>query len=758
MRTFLLTSLLIFLSYAISAQTYYWVGNGGNWSDLSHWATTSGGSSFHNTLPGSDNDVIFDTNSFTLPGQVVIIDLAETFCRDFIATSITNAPYINGQNFYDQLNVYGDINLSPNLSRNFRFINLQNPGVTNITTGELNMGTSTFIQCLGGGEYHLQDSLSVGNVYVYEGSFYTNNHAVYTSQRFTAENNNNQIINLGSSNIYTWLWDVWPQVQLDASEATIYYGGPGNFFQTFSGNGHAFNRVVFSGVVNLSGNNSYQLFEVLPGATLNLEGGSIQSAQQFLLNGNAIQAIAINSNISGQQATLQQNTGIVNGQYLILVDNNATGGATFNANESIDLGNNTGWNITISVPQDYYWVGESGDWNEAANWATTSGGSTLYTDPPSAIDDVFFDSNSFSGTATVQLGDLPLNCQNFSVSGISTGVSFQQGGNGQLNVYGSLELDPAANYNLNNIRFLSNEIETINTNGASPGQQSEIEILGGGSFSLLNELEVWSLDILDGSFFSNGHSIFADFQMYMPFTLTGNVNLANSVITTRQFINDMPITQLDVSNTEFYIASAFHGNGDDYFKITCEVPSGSPALNLYGTFSVQELIVIPGSIVALQAANTITVNDLVLNGTPQDPITIQSTQPGIEAYFSKTSGTVNGYNLQISDNHAIGGAVFNAHQSQFVENVVGWNLITSVEVLPSETSLQVFPNPTSDFILFESTAGSFLIIYDLNGRIVLNEQLIDGLNRVSLNHLSAGMYTAVVQDKNAIVKTILMVK
>ena len=44
---------------------YYWVGDGGKWSDFeNHWATTSGGSTFHVTAPTQYDNVFFDENSF----------------------------------------------------------------------------------------------------------------------------------------------------------------------------------------------------------------------------------------------------------------------------------------------------------------------------------------------------------------------------------------------------------------------------------------------------------------------------------------------------------------------------------------------------------------------------------------------------------------------------------------------------------------------------------------------------------------------
>ena len=67
------------------ASTYYWVGDGGNWSEYNlHWASTSGGQVFYNQAPGLGDDVIFDQNSFTLTGQTVTIDGAIVFCKSFL--------------------------------------------------------------------------------------------------------------------------------------------------------------------------------------------------------------------------------------------------------------------------------------------------------------------------------------------------------------------------------------------------------------------------------------------------------------------------------------------------------------------------------------------------------------------------------------------------------------------------------------------------------------------------------------------------
>ncbi len=73
----------------------------GDWSDLTHWATTSGGATFHTQLPGPTNDVYFDVNSFTMAGQIVTLDLEVAEMRSLICTGVTGQPELKGVGFYD---------------------------------------------------------------------------------------------------------------------------------------------------------------------------------------------------------------------------------------------------------------------------------------------------------------------------------------------------------------------------------------------------------------------------------------------------------------------------------------------------------------------------------------------------------------------------------------------------------------------------------------------------------------------------------
>jgi hypothetical protein len=74
--------------------TLYWVGNGGNWTDTSHWATSSDGTPGH-AEPGTTNPVIFDANSITSAGQSITLnDTGNCLCASLNMSTVTNSPTI----------------------------------------------------------------------------------------------------------------------------------------------------------------------------------------------------------------------------------------------------------------------------------------------------------------------------------------------------------------------------------------------------------------------------------------------------------------------------------------------------------------------------------------------------------------------------------------------------------------------------------------------------------------------------------------
>jgi len=102
--------LLILISTSLSAADYFWVGGSGNWSDISHWATTSGGAFTHAQAPTSNDDVFFDANSFSGPLDMVRLNNDVNFCRSMSWAGATGNPVLLGSRGVT-LNVFGSLEL-----------------------------------------------------------------------------------------------------------------------------------------------------------------------------------------------------------------------------------------------------------------------------------------------------------------------------------------------------------------------------------------------------------------------------------------------------------------------------------------------------------------------------------------------------------------------------------------------------------------------------------------------------------------------
>ncbi len=95
MKKNLLLSLFVYLSVGGFSANFYWVGNGGNWSNFSsHWATTSNGTTMHTRVPSIGDTVYFDQYSFsaTGPKQAVVVDTTYIACNSMKWINTANQP------------------------------------------------------------------------------------------------------------------------------------------------------------------------------------------------------------------------------------------------------------------------------------------------------------------------------------------------------------------------------------------------------------------------------------------------------------------------------------------------------------------------------------------------------------------------------------------------------------------------------------------------------------------------------------------
>ena len=190
--------LLACLSFPLIGADYYWIGGSGNWSDLSHWVTASGGSITHPQAPTANDNVIFDANSFTAPGQVVILSTDIIFCKNMIWTNVGFNPTLQA-NGNVTLNVYGSFLLSEDMLFNNegKIIFSGSGQEKNIDFKSYNAGTDVTFS--GSGSWSLQSPIILTDRFTFnEGDIITNGQPINCSY-FYSNSTKQRNLELGSS-------------------------------------------------------------------------------------------------------------------------------------------------------------------------------------------------------------------------------------------------------------------------------------------------------------------------------------------------------------------------------------------------------------------------------------------------------------------------------------------------------------------------------------------------------------------------------
>ena len=622
----ILLFLFLLMGNLSKASDYYWVGGTGNWTDFAaHWATSSGGNSFYTQAPTQNDNVYFDAASFTAAGQSVNVNIQTITCKSMDWSGATNNPNFYSYSFV-RLNSYGSLKLIPGMTLGFtgalEFNFYSTVSGNTITTAGKSLYAFYFKGI--GGSWILNDAVNANYVSQSEGQLNTNNQILNVTQ-FSSTGNAQSLI-LGSSVINTSTWDASGAV-LNFNAGTSHIRNNGTFF---NGGGKSYNKVTFDDpypnyyTISVTGSNSFDQLTISPNVTmLSIEAGKVQTVNSLIASGTCGKMITISSGIAGTATTLLQPSGTVNGDNLILKDITATGGAVFNATNSINAGNVNGWTFTPRVSKNFYWIGGTGTWNSGSHWSYTSGGAANGCSP-SSIDNVFFDANSFTAsgqTVTVYAGS---GCKNMDWTDAtnSPALYFYMPYTNIFSVYGSLKLHPAMS--ISSYRPVSFYMQstssgnTVTTAGiAVPG----IVFNGtGGEWTLLDDLS--SSDKIEcsaGIVNLNAKTINCRlFYSYSTVPVTVNAqgavfNVTNywSIFGSLMF-NQNNSTVIKMGGGAYYDCS-FTGAGLTYHKVVFS--HGQNTINGNNTFDT--LAVSPGKTLYIEDYKTQTINhSFVASGTP----------------------------------------------------------------------------------------------------------------------------------------------
>jgi gliding motility-associated-like protein len=480
---------------------YYWVGNGGNWSDISHWATTSGGINKHIVTPSANDNVIFDASSFSSAGQTIAFNNDNASSLNLDLSQVTNQPTFIGTTDKN-LNVYGNINFAGNFIWNFKGkISLLGQGNNNmINFNGFVIGNQLTIDGTGSwminGNFDIDGNLSINSGKVDFGSSEVKcvrlvsygelqRDINWNMSKITIMGSTKELVPsfpLSTDNQYSC--EFWtnnlktsslPNAELIFTQGfqkiLISYNTPLNLgtirvtrfdslFAIIPTNGKLF--IALSG--NLITNKNTELkvefaisgdLILSPNVRLQLLHNASNTVRSFLGDGTCSSPIMLSSTSSGQIASLKMSIASTNSFYTIrdiqVLDQ------TMNVANGIDLGNNLGITFQSRTAMTMYWIGNNGDWNNPSKWSFSSGGAPANC-LPSAVDDVIFDQNSFSAAnQAVNITSNSEQCKSMIwQSNVQNGASLAGVASSTVFIYGSLTFSRAGQNNFDgNFQFES---------------------------------------------------------------------------------------------------------------------------------------------------------------------------------------------------------------------------------------------------------------------------------------------------------------
>ncbi|MCT4602720.1 MAG: gliding motility-associated C-terminal domain-containing protein [Marinifilum sp.] len=437
----------------------YWVGGEGYWDDPNHWATSSGakksGGVADGCVPTAKDNVYFDANSFDGFDQNVYTGAGDIRCRtmDWTGSETARPNFVMGDTDISGVYIYGsfilndqlDIDLSPMVNFYFRATEAQSINTfgyvfPNVVEFDGKDGIWTMAS----------DFQTEGDLFIRHGKLIANGHLLECKSLTSIDNpsginsrgldltNSNLIINgsedVSGRSLYINLADesydqgfefisdnstirfkdISDFILLGTSLHTIRFNNlvfekGGKFDSGFANLDVYATHLLFEGDGIINGKkNSFGTLELTRGFEYKLEYKQTITTDNLIVEGSCFAPIYLHSTKSGVgNETFIAAKNNVKGNFLQLEDIHAdvSGGITYTASNSFDLGNTNGWTIDGAIaPIALYWTGNGADddWNNHENWSRAADGSEEGC-VPTLNDDVFFTSNSFFGSKLVKL-------------------------------------------------------------------------------------------------------------------------------------------------------------------------------------------------------------------------------------------------------------------------------------------------------------------------------------------------------------------
>lgn len=333
--------------------TLYWIANGGSARLTSHWSLSSGGAAT-TTTPLPHDTCIFDANSITLAGQTITWDITRLGTVNMDA--VLNTPTLN-MSVASSYRYYGSLALGVGVTyTGARSVIFHGRSAYTIKSNGVTYPLDVQIDAPGG-TYSLADAISIPNTLtVTNGGFDAVTYNV-TATLFSSSNTNTRSVNMGPG-IWTltntglvWNTNTGTGLTLNAGTSTVIVSDTSSSTKSMTQGSQILYAVTVigggGGTMTFGSNFRVTNFNCNPTSATTLKfanaGNAITVTGDWNVNGIAGTLLVITSTSAGNQFTFTKASGLVTSRYVSIKDSVATGGASFQAVNSTDAGNNTGW-------------------------------------------------------------------------------------------------------------------------------------------------------------------------------------------------------------------------------------------------------------------------------------------------------------------------------------------------------------------------------------------------------------------------------
>jgi hypothetical protein len=329
-----------------------------------------------------------------------------------------------------------------------------------------------------------------------------------------------------------------------------------------------------------------------------------------------------------------------------------------------------------------YWVGGTGNWSDDDNhWATTSGGTPADGNLPTSSDDVYFDSNSFSGAD--QYVDLNgyYSCHNMDWTGATNNPTFRST-KGTLQLYGSLTFIADMHVNI------YSEGKWVNVYAYSTGEEKTITSAGqvitafvtqdtGASvtdkWTIMDDFTTGALEVYSGTFDANDYNVISG-GFYIEdvgggttiiYMGSGTWEVNESYGWNLENYGNLTL-YCETSTVKFTDTSSysqdFYGGGLTYNKVWFTGASSGDIV-IHDSNTIGELVVDnPPNTINFPSGGTQTVGTLDISGTSSNLNTINSSNETITI----SSSTTHTFGIGKISNTIIGQIFSNTPISQLI--------------------------------------------------------------------------------------------